>query len=202
MFNMETNPRLCGATDPFVVFSCCTHRCLQYVNEEHFALREFFCIACDPDQHKYISHSDPDDDDYWGEIRICQSFADRVWKGGEDYDRCGFMIFTSPPELNGGPPSKSEIVPYGDVAPDTADDPVLPSKFWVEEDWRGHPVEQFFNQIKPGMLDNFDFRVIDDTDEATKAEVQKHCFHGSGGAALTLPRVVVVVCAALCSLFL
>lgn len=72
----------------------------------------------------------------------------------------------------------------------------------MEEDWRGSPVEQFFNQIKPGMLDNFDFRVIDDTDEATKVEVQKHCFHGSGGAALTLPRAMVVACAALCSLFL
>lgn len=94
------------------------------MNEEHFALREFFCIACDPDQSKYISHSG--DDDNWGEIRICKSFADRVWKGGEDYDRCGFMIFTSPAALNGGPDSKNNIVPYGDCAPDTADDPILP----------------------------------------------------------------------------
>lgn len=132
-------------------------RCLQYVNEEHFALREFFCIACDPEQHNYMSMSDPGNDDYWGEIRICQSFANRVWKqNGEDYDRCGFMIFTDDPEAEDGhggagwPDSKRNIVPYGDVAPDTADDPVLPSKFWVDEDWRGAAVEQFFNNIKPG----------------------------------------------------
>lgn len=182
------------------------HRCLQYVNEEHFALREFFCIACDPDQHKYMSMSDPDDPDdpddgYWGEIRICKSFAERVWRNdGKEYDRCGFMIFTDDPEADDGhggagwPDSKRNIVPYGDVAPDTADDPILPSKFWQDEDWRGTAVEQFFNNIKPGMLDNFDFRVIDDTG-ANSELVKQHCFHGSGGAALTLPRMAALAVA-------
>lgn len=76
-------------------------RCLQFVNEEHFALREFFCITCDPDQYKYMSMT-KDDQDSWGEIRICESFAERVWPsvstdGGEDfaYDRCGFSIWTA-----------------------------------------------------------------------------------------------------------
>ena len=180
---------------------CVPHRCLQYVNEEHFALREFFCIACDPDQHKYMSMSDPGDDDYWGEIRICKSFADRVWKnGGKEYDRCGFMIFTDDPEADDGhggagwPDSKRNIVPFGDVGPATADDPILPSKFWQDEDWRGTAVEQFLNNIKPGMLDNFDFRVIDDTGENQEL-VQEHCFHGSGGAALTLPRMAALAVA-------
>lgn len=168
-------------------------RCLQYVNEEHFALREFFCIACDPEQNKYMSMTE-DDDDNWGEIRICKSFADRVWsQGGKDYDRCGFMIFTGGPFA--GPESKNEIVPYGDNAPDTADDPILPSKFWQDESWRGTQVEQFFNQIKPGMLDNFDFRVIDDTGDNAEL-VREHCFHGAGGAALTLPRMAVLAVAA------
>ena len=48
-----------------------------------------------------------------------------------------------------------------------------------------------------GMLDNFDFRVIDDVSEGVDAaEVQKHCFHGSGGAALTLPRMAALAVAA------
>ena len=55
-------------------------------------------------------------------------------------------------------------------------------------------MEQFFNNIKPGMLDNFDFRVIDDTGENSE-EVRKHCFHGAGGAALTLPRMATLAVA-------
>merc|ERR1719223_1682563 len=100
------------------------------------------------------------------------------------------MIFTDDAESEGGAgqeASKRNIVPYGDVAPDTADDPILPSKFWLDEDWRGSAVEQFFNNIKPGMLDKFDFRVIDDSENTEL--VQEHCFHGTGGAALTLPRM-------------
>ena len=77
------------------------HRCLQFVNEEHFALREFFCIPCDPEQYRYMSMTKDSDDD-WGEIRICESFADRVWprvdsdnSGDFAYDRCGFSIWTA-----------------------------------------------------------------------------------------------------------
>ena len=173
-------------------------RCLQYVNEEHFPLREFFCIPCDPDQHKYTSMTDSDNDDFWGEIRICKSFADRVWpQNGEDYDRCGFMIFTADPEIEGSNAQgddKNNIVPFGDVAPDTADDPIIPSKFWVDElapeapcsgdgcFARGTAVEQFFNQIKPGMLDQFDFRIIDDVnvpEGQTVEQIRENCFHGS-----------------------
>ena len=112
-------------------------RCLQYVNEEHFALREFFCITCDPDQHKYMSMTDGDGDsasvfagdferDNWGEIRICKHFAERMWQSGsndgKEYDMCGFSIFT---DDNG-------VVPYGDVNPATGDDPILPSKYWTD----------------------------------------------------------------------
>lgn len=173
-------------------------RCLQYVNEEHFPLREFFCIPCDPDQHKYTSMTDSDNDDFWGEIRICKSFADRVWpQNGVDYDRCGFMIFTADPEIEGSNAQgddKNNIVPFGDVAPDTADDPIIPSKFWVDElapeapcsgdgcFARGTAVEQFFNQIKPGMLDQFDFRIIDDVnvpEGQTVEQIRENCFHGS-----------------------
>ena len=112
-------------------------RCLQYVNEEHFALREFFCITCDPDQHKYMSMTDPDGDsasvfagdynrDNWGEIRICKHFAQRMWQSGsndgKEYDMCGFSIFTD----------DHGVMPYGDVNPATGDDPILPSKYWTD----------------------------------------------------------------------
>ena len=48
------------------------------------------------------------------------------------------------------------------------------------------------------MLDNFDFRVIDDVSPGVDAAaVRKHCFHGSGGAALTLPGMAALAVAAL-----
>ena len=107
------------------------------MNEEHFALREFFCITCDPDQHKYMSMTDPDggsasvfagdyNRDNWGEIRICKHFAQRMWQSGsndgKEYDMCGFSIFTD----------DHGVMPYGDVNPATGDDPILPSKYWTD----------------------------------------------------------------------
>ena len=71
----ETPP---PAPIPLHRFPVAPIRCLQFVNEEHFALREFFCIPCDPEQYKYMSMTKDSDDD-WGEIRICSSFAERVW---------------------------------------------------------------------------------------------------------------------------
>jgi len=187
-------------------------RCLQYVNEEHFALREFFCITCDPDQHKYMSMTDPDggsasvfagdyNRDNWGEIRICKHFAQRMWQSGsndgKEYDMCGFSIFT---DDNG-------VVPYGDVNPATGDDPILPSKYWTDnaksEDGasrtvggvfgvdRGLAYEAFMNTIKPGMLDNFQFRVVDS---------RENCFKGAGAAAL-LPQLLLAAFAACAALF-
>jgi hypothetical protein len=136
-------------------------RCLQYVNEEHFVLREFFCVTCDADQSRYTSvigdldspFTDPkatqtNNNEVVGEIRICKSFGDRVWyHGGKDYDRCGFMIYTSGDD--------AKIEPFGDVHPATGDDPILPSKYWKYDKAKGTAIEQFFNAIKPGMLDKF-----------------------------------------------
>lgn len=178
-------------------------RCLQYVNEEHFALREFFCIVCDSEQSRYTSMvADPGDaltdanlqgtlsQEVVGEIRICKSFADRVWfNAGDDYDRCGFIIYTDADPVSGD----TKIVPFGDVNPATGDDPILPSKYWKFNTDKGTAIEQFFNEIKPGMLDKFQFRVIDDvTDPAKKIS----CFWGSGGATAAVPQLLVAVVAA------
>lgn len=178
-------------------------RCLQYVNEEHFALREFFCIVCDSDQSRYTSMvedmgaAETDSNlkgilntDVAGEIRVCKSFADRVWfHAGDDYDRCGFIIYTDGEDLGDADNlgELTKIVPFGDVNPATGDDPILPSKYWTYDPAKGTAIEQFFNTIKPGMLDKFQFRVIDDVNTPALKET---CFHGSGGAFVVVPSVV------------
>ena len=72
-------------------------------------------------------------------------------------------------------------MPYGDVNPATGDDPILPSKYWPEDPDGKNPYgsakERFFNQIKPGMLDAFQFRVVPDDDP-------RGCFKGSGAAGM------------------
>ena len=118
-------------------------------------------MTCDADQSRYTSvigdldspFTDPkatqtNNNEVVGEIRICKSFGDRVWyHGGKDYDRCGFMIYTSGDD--------AKIEPFGDVHPATGDDPILPSKYWKYDKAKGTAIEQFFNAIKPGMLDKF-----------------------------------------------
>eukprot|EP01050_Picozoa_sp_SAG11_P036227 SAG11_NODE_13673_length_644_cov_0.899083_1_plen_166_part_00 len=91
------------------------------------------------------------------------------------------------------------IVPFGDVAPSTGDDPILPSMYWKasadadpEEQLRGEARERFFNDIKPGMLDNFQFRVVADSDFDTRG-----CFRGSGASALAISQVLLFAAAAL-----
>merc|ERR1711865_866710 len=111
--------------------------------------------------------------DVAGEIRVCKSFADRVWfHAGDDYDRCGFIIYTDGEDLGDADNlgELTKIVPFGDVNPAT-----------------GTAIEQFFNTIKPGMLDKFQFRVIDDVNTPALKET---CFHGSGGAFVVVPSVV------------
>jgi hypothetical protein len=49
------------------------------------AIRYYYCLGCDPKQPEYT-------DDAKGEIRVCKSFVDRIWRdGGKEYDDCGVM---------------------------------------------------------------------------------------------------------------
>ena len=49
------------------------------------AIRYYYCLGCDPKQPEYT-------DDDKGEIRVCQSFVDRIWRDeGKEYDDCGVM---------------------------------------------------------------------------------------------------------------
>merc|ERR1712216_142907 len=52
-------------------------------------LRYFYCLGCDPDQPLYTSmYDNADADGMEGEIRVCSSFVDRLWKDPA-YEDCG-----------------------------------------------------------------------------------------------------------------
>lgn len=76
--------------------------------EIYQALKEFWCIACDPNQYKYISLSPtvPEDPNapttYTITMSICRSFVDRLWPvtdpttgNSNVYDECGFSYPTA-----------------------------------------------------------------------------------------------------------
>lgn len=49
------------------------------------AIRYYYCLGCDPKQPEYT-------DEDKQEIRVCQSFVDRIWRDeGKEYDDCGVM---------------------------------------------------------------------------------------------------------------
>ena len=52
------------------------------------AIRYYYCLGCDPKQPEYTDDSKGEN----GEIRVCSSFVDRIWRdGGREYDDCGVM---------------------------------------------------------------------------------------------------------------
>ena len=109
-------------------------------------------------------------------------------------------MLTPPPRSRAPALHPTNIVPFGDVNPATGDDPILPSKFWAEKpDGVASPLgsarERFFNDIKPGMLDAFQFRVVPDSDFETRG-----CFRGSG-APTAVASVLLAVAGLLVTLF-
>ena len=52
------------------------------------AIRYYYCLGCDPKQPEYTDDSKGEN----GEIRVCESFVDRIWRNdGHEYDDCGVM---------------------------------------------------------------------------------------------------------------
>lgn len=96
-------------------------RCLQYAKDKFVALKDYFCLFCNPRQIKYLgccndgyknggdckplsgqTATDKQLMKRYGEdgckekkadtIRICRRFADELWgKDGSKYDSCGMM---------------------------------------------------------------------------------------------------------------
>ena len=58
-------------------------RCALELREAKFYLREIFCLACSPDQPKYLVN---------GTVQICQSFAEKV--APSHFDECGLLKVT------------------------------------------------------------------------------------------------------------
>ena len=95
-------------------------RCLQYAKQTYIALKDYFCLMCNPRHVKYLGCcndaykmggycKDPTGaatpsqlmsvygtgtckDKAADTVRICESFADRLWDGDvSKYDSCGMM---------------------------------------------------------------------------------------------------------------
>jgi len=58
-------------------------RCAQELREAKSYLREIFCLACDPDQPKYLVN---------GAVQICKSFAEKI--APTHFDECGLLKVT------------------------------------------------------------------------------------------------------------
>ena len=107
------------------------------------AIRYYYCLGCDPKQPEYT------DEDKM-EIRVCQSFVDKIWRaGGEEYDDCGVMKPNDCPESFG---DDNGFDPYT-----CGDDLIIPRR---EEETNS--AEKFINFFKPPGLDDYTFVAVPD----------------------------------------
>lgn len=99
-------------------------------------VRFFYCLGCDPQQPDYS---------VGGDIRICKSFLDKMWRDPA-YEECGVMY------SNPCPGDNWDFDPY--MCGDTL---LLP------KDHFNNNVTAFINTFKPPGLEDFNFVSIDDS---------------------------------------
>ena len=127
------------------------------------AIRYYYCLGCDPKQPEYT-------DEDKQEIRVCQSFVDRIWRDeGKEYDDCGVMKSNDCPEQWGD----NDFDPYT-----CGDDLIIPRMFNAT-----NTASKFLNFFKPPGIEHTIVAVPDDGDLP--------CWTAkafSSGAAASLPR--------------
>eukprot|EP01118_Nematostelium_gracile_P019560 TRINITY_DN9100_c0_g1_i2.p1 TRINITY_DN9100_c0_g1~~TRINITY_DN9100_c0_g1_i2.p1 ORF type:complete len:233 (-),score=39.20 TRINITY_DN9100_c0_g1_i2:74-706(-) len=100
-------------------------------------LNQWFCLACSPDQPKFMINETT--------VRVCKDFAERLWEDdGKIYDGCGLRVVNNV---------------CGSGFDECGDDVVVPSTTYAS-------VEDFMQAVKPpGMRDpEFTFVVVDPND--------------------------------------
>jgi hypothetical protein len=104
-------------------------------------------------------------------IRICKDYADAAWdkqrnpidgstfRPGEMYDQCGMLIWA--PDQEADAPAKEpgapNVLPWGDVAGSSGDDPVVPSATWTS-------FAAYSRDIKPPLFDEFNVLIVPDAE--------------------------------------
>ncbi len=160
-------------------------RCYLKAKSEHIALKDYFCLYCNPNQLKYMGCCDVVANDTmscssglkkYGEsgcgiedtntVRICKSFAKELWgKDGSKYDGCGMMMWVADPVAVEDPANPNNWLSWGALEGKHGDDPVTPSVTWSKD------YKEFFRDVKPPLFDQFYVIVVDDDDTCYKGYV-------------------------------
>ena len=162
-------------------------RCYLKAKAEHIALKDYFCLYCNPYQANYMGCCDHVANDTmscvsgfrkFGDsgcgkddtntVRICKSFAEDLWwereagktinKDGSKYDGCGMMMWVADPVPVEDPANPNNWLAWGALEGKHGDDPVTPSVTWSGD------YKQFFRDVKPPIFDQFYVIVVDDAD--------------------------------------
>ena len=160
-------------------------RCYLKAKSEHIALKDYFCLYCNPNQLKHMGCCDVVANDTmscssglkkYGDsgcgiedtntVRICKSFAKELWgKDGSKYDGCGMMMWVADPVAVEDPANPNNWLSWGALEGKHGDDPVTPSVTWSKD------YKEFFRDVKPPLFDQFYVIVVDDDDTCYKGYV-------------------------------
>lgn len=163
-------------------------RCYLKAKQEHIALKDYFCLYCNPYQTNFMGCCDVVANDTmsctsglkaYGDsgcgiqdtntVRICKSFADDLWgKDGSKYDGCGMMMWVADPVPEEDPANPNNWLSWGALEGKHGDDPVTPSVTWSGD------YKQFFRDVKPPLFDQFYVIVVPDDDKCFKGYVHNN----------------------------
>jgi len=131
------------------------------------AIRYYYCLGCDPRQPEFTDDSKGEN----GEIRVCSSFVERIWRdGGSEYDDCGVMKSNDCPIAWGD----NDFDPYT-----CGDDLIIPRMFNDT-----NTAHKFLNFFKPPGIEQTIVEVPDDGSQGACWTARAF----SSGAAASLPR--------------